>query len=121
MVGGDNVVAEPFTELVREPFRKTSRVDEHERGPMVGDVLGDAVDDVGHLLGRRHRFELALGQLERDVELALVPDVDDLWQRAFAHQQSSDRFDRPLRRRQPDARRPPVTQDLEPFEREREV
>ena len=40
-------------------------------------MAGDAVEDLAQLLGRRHRLELAVGQLDRQVELAAVTDVDD--------------------------------------------
>ena len=81
VVRGDDVVAEPLAELVREPLGQPAGVDEHERGAVLADERGDAVEHVGHLLGRRDRFELAVGQLEREVEVALVAGVDDRGQR----------------------------------------
>ena len=77
MVRGDDVVAEPLAELVREPLGEAARVDEHEGGAVLADQRGDAVEDVAHLLGRRDRLELAVGELEREVEVALVAGVDD--------------------------------------------
>jgi hypothetical protein len=50
-----------------------------------------------------------------------VADVNDLRQLPLADEEPSDPFDGALRRRETDARRPPVTQRLEPFQREREV
>ena len=41
------------------------------------DERGDAVEHVAHLLGRGDRLELAVGQLEREVEVAPVAGVDD--------------------------------------------
>ena len=70
---------------------------------------------------RRDRLELALGQLEREVEVALVAGVDDRRQRPVADEQPADRLDRALRGRQADAVRARVAQRLEPLEREREV
>ena len=77
VVRGDDVVAEPLAELVGEALGEPPRVDEHERGAVLADEVGDAVEHVGHLLGRRDRLELAVGQLEREVEVALVAGVDD--------------------------------------------
>src|SRR6266540_3457337 len=121
VVRGDDVVTEALAELVREPLGEPTRVHEDERGPVLGDVLGDAVQHVGHLLGGRDRLELALGELECHVERALVADVDGLRQRALAHEQPSDPLDGPLRRRETNTRRSLVAQRLEPFECEREV
>src|SRR5256714_10350185 len=84
-------------------------------------VPGDAYEAVGHLLRRRDRFELTLGQLDGDVERELVTDVDDLGQRTLADEQPPAPLDGTLRRREADARRPPVAERLEPFQREREV
>ena len=68
VVGGDDVVAEALAELVREPLGQAAGVDEHERGAVLADERGDAVEHVAHLLGRGDRLELAVGQLEREVE-----------------------------------------------------
>ncbi len=110
-----------LAELVGEPLGQPAGVDEHEGGAVLGDQRGDAVEHVAHLLGRRDRFELAVGQLEREVEVALVPAVDDRRQRTVADEEPGDGLDRSLRRRQPDARRTRVAQRFEAFEGEREV
>jgi hypothetical protein len=52
---------------------------------------------------RAHRLERVVGQLDRNVEIAAVPDVDQLALAIDADQQPADVFDRLLRRRQPDA------------------
>ena len=106
VVRGDHVVAEPLAELVGEPLGEPPGVHEHERRVVLADELGDLVEHVVHLLGRRDRFELAVGQLELEVEVALVAGVDDRRQRPVPDEQPGDRLDRPLRRRQPDPRRP---------------
>ena len=121
VVGGHHVVAQALAELVGEPLGQPPGVDEHERGAVLGHELGDAVEHVAHLLGRRDRLELAVGQLEGEVEVALVADVDDRRQRPIADQQPADRLDRPLGGRQPDADRPPVAQRLEALEAEGQV
>ena len=77
VVGGDHVVAEPLAELVGEALGQAAGVDEHQGGAVLADQLGDAVEHVAHLLGRGDRLELALGQLEGQVEVALVAGVDD--------------------------------------------
>ena len=121
VVRGHDVVAEPFAEHVREPFGGAARAHEHERRVMFLDERGDAVEHVGHLLGARDRFDLALRQLDPEVEGADVPAVDDRRQRPVADQQPRHRLDRSLRRRQADAVRPRVAQRFQPLEREREV
>ena len=68
VVRGDDVFAEPLAELVRDPLREPPRVHEHERRAVLAHVRGDAVEHVGHLLRARDRLELALGQLDREVE-----------------------------------------------------
>ena len=109
-------------ELVGEPLRQPAGVHEHERGAVLGDELGDAVDDVAHLLGRGDRLELALGQLEREVELALVAGVDDCRAAGrVADEQPGHRLDRALRGGQADTRGAPLAERLEPLEREGEV
>ena len=87
VVRGDDVVAQPLAELVRDPLGQAAGVDEHERRAVLSHVRGDAVEHVGHLLGGRDRLELALGQLDREVEVALVAGVDDLRQRPVADEQ----------------------------------
>ena len=94
VVRGDDVVAEALAELVGEPLGEPAGVDEHERGAVLLDERGDAVEDVAHLLGRRDRLELAVGQLEREVERALVAGVDDDRERAVADEQAPDGLDR---------------------------
>ena len=110
VVSGDDVVAEARAELVREPFGEPAGVDEHQRGAVLADERGDAVEDVAHLFGGGDRFELAVGQLEREVEVALVAGVDDDGQRAVADEQAPDGLDRLLRRRQTDPERTRVAQ-----------
>ena len=121
VVRGDRAVAQPLTELVGEPFREPAGVHEHERGAVLTDELGDAVEHVAHLLGRGDGFELALGQFQREIEVALVTGVDDLGDGARADEQPRHRLDRALGRGESDALRRLLADRLEPFEREREV
>ena len=85
------------------------------------DQRGDAVEHVAHLLGRRDRLQLSLGQLEREVEVALVTGVDD-------RRAADGRRRAAGRRSRSDAAWPRarsggagVAQRLEPLEGEREV
>ncbi len=121
MVGGDDVVAQALAELVGEPLGEPAGVDEHERRAVLEHERGDAVEHVAHLLGGGDGLELAVGQLQREVEVALVAGVDDRGEGAITHEEAPDRLDRPLRRREPDAGGPGVAERLEPFEREREM
>ena len=96
-VAGPQAVLDPLAALLRQdpwwaatwsspsrspswcatPLGQPPGVDEHERRPVVGDVRGDAVEDLVDLLAGEGRLELAVGQLEREVEAAPVPAVDD--------------------------------------------
>ena len=73
----DLAVAEPLAQLVRDPLGQPPGVDEDQRGPVLLHVAGDQVDDLGHLLGRRDRAQLVVGQLQGQVELAAVAGVHD--------------------------------------------
>ena len=67
------------------------------------------------------RLEFSLGQLDREVDGALVARVDDRRKRAVAHEQPGDGLDRLLRGRQPDARGRCIAQGFESLERQREM
>ena len=121
VVRGDRAVAQALAELVGETLRQPAGVHEHERGVVLADEIGDALDHVAHLFGRRDRFELALGQLEREVEVALVAGVDDLGRGPRPDEEARHGLDRALRGRQPDALRRPLADRFEALEREREV
>ena len=68
MVGGDDVFAQPLSELVCDPLGQPAGVDEHERRAVLSHMAGDAIEHVGHLLRARDRLELALGQLDREID-----------------------------------------------------
>ena len=127
MVGGDHVVAEPLAQLVGQPLGQPAGVDEHDGRAVAGDVLGDPVEHVAHLGGRCHRLELAVGELDGDVERPPVPGVDDRAVRpavgagAGADQERGDHLDRLLRRRQAHPSRRDGAHVGEPLEREAEV
>ena len=98
VVGGDHVVAEPLAQLVGQPLGQPAGVDEHDRGAVAGDLLGDPVEHVGHLRRGGDGLQLAVGQLEGDVERPPVARVDDRAVRAASG---------PRRGRRPAGRRPP--------------
>ena len=69
-------------------------------------VLGDAVEDVGHLTAAHHRLELGGGQLDRHIEIAGVAAVDDHGRRAVvvhAREQAGHHVERALGGREADA------------------
>ncbi len=72
---------------------------------MLEHVSGDAVDHLAELLGRRHRRELGLGQLDADRQLAGVAAVHDggLLGISGPAQQAGRVLDGALRGRQADA------------------
>ena len=93
-------------------------------------VRRDAIQDLCPLLVGRDRLQLAVGQLDGEVELAAVAEVDDAARGcavgpaarlARADQEAGDRLDRPLRGREADALGPLLRQRLEALQREREV
>ncbi len=121
VVGLDAVVAEAISQLVGDALGHPSRVDEHERRPVVLDVRSDALEHRRHLLERRHGAELVVRQLDGHVERPVVTDVDDPATRSTAghapvrpgpDQEAGDPRYRPLGRRQPDADRPFTRVDL---------
>ena len=77
VVGADDVVAEAFAELVGQALGQAAGVDEHQRRVMLPHQVGDPVEDVAHLLAGGDRLQLALRQLEGQVEVTAVPGVDD--------------------------------------------
>ena len=121
VVSGDDVVAQALAELVREPLGQPAGVDEHDGGAVLLDQRSDAVEHVAHLLRRRDRLQLSLGELECEVEVALVTGVDDGREGTVADQQTADGLDRTLGGREPDPMGAGVTQRLEPLEGQREV
>ena len=132
VVAGDVLLADALRELVRDPLREPPRVDEDERRAVLRDQLGDALVDLAPLLGRGDRLEVSRRQLDGEVEVALVAEVDDRAVRLAvrieaigADEEARDLLDRPLRRRESDARGPLAAglgdELVEPRQREGEV
>ena len=108
---GHLVLAEALAHLMGYALGHPAGVHEDQRGAVALYVLGDAVQDLRYLLGRGHGPELVVGNLQGEIEGALVPDVHDrapggtVGVRAFGprpHQEPGDGLDRPLGRREPD-------------------
>ncbi len=122
VVARDHVLAEPQREVVRDALGQRARVHEDQRRAVAGDQLGEPVVDVGELLLRRHRFEVARRHLDVQLEVALVAEVDHLARPVRADEEARDVLDRPLRRGEADAGRRGAGRDvLEALERQREV
>src|SRR5918992_1052329 len=77
VMGRDLLLAEAFAQLMSDPLGHSARVDEHQRRAMLLHVFRDDVQDLRHLLGTRNRAEFVVGELERKVQIALMPDIDD--------------------------------------------
>ena len=76
-MGGHSIVADALREEMREALGEPPRVDEDERGPVLIDVRGDPVEDLGPLLVGDHRLQRTAGQLDGEVERAPMSEVDD--------------------------------------------
>jgi hypothetical protein len=121
VVGRHRLVAEALGQLVGQALGQPAGVDEDERGAVLGHERGDPVEDVGQLLVGGDGLQLGVGQLEGQIDRALVAHVDDLRQGPVAHQQAAHRLHRALGGREADAGRPPVAQGLEPLQAEGQV
>ena len=120
-------VPEALGQLVRHPLGHLARVDEHERRAMVTGVLGDAVEDVGHLAAAHDGLQLGGRELDRHLEVAGVPAVDDdrcLTPVVHTGEEARHQVEWPLRGREPDALQAAARlghQRVETLEAERQV
>src|SRR5207247_9485031 len=105
VVRGHAAFAQALLELVRDALDQTARVYEHDGRPVRAHAAGDAVVDVGPQLVGGDRPELLVGDLDREVEGAAVPDVDDRarTRRRRADEQARHLLDGALRGAEPDA------------------
>src|SRR5581483_12430209 len=76
MVRRDLALAEALTELVSDALRERPCVHEYQCRPMACDVGGDEIEDLAHLVGGNHGLQLAVGQLQRELERAPMAAVD---------------------------------------------
>ena len=123
VVRGDDVVAEPLAELVGEAFGEAARV-RRTRAWCGAACTSSAMRSSTSAIcsAERDRLELAVGQLEREVEVALVAGVDDRRAAAGRRRAAGRRSRSAAAWRTARSRLGrPVAQRLEPLEREREV
>ncbi len=92
-MSGHHVVAETLAQLMGQSLGQTPGVDEDQGGAVLGHQSGDPVEHVRELLGGRHRLQLAVGQLQGQVDVTLMPDVDDRRQGPVADEEASDGLD----------------------------
>ncbi len=113
---------ETLVEREGDAFAHPPGADEDQRRAMRADLLGDAIVDLAPHLFARDRTELVAGNFDAQLHLAAVSDVD---RRRPIAQKSGDVFERPHRRREPDALRllRPVLLDqvIEACERQRQM
>ena len=114
-------LADAFAQMKRHALRQAPRVDEDQRRAMLQRQLGDAVVNLAPHFVAGDGAELRRRNLDRQIELAAVTNVDHGRSgTSRAGQEMRDLFDRLLRGRQADARRP-VRQQVKPLQRERQV
>ena len=103
-MSGNFVFANSFRKMVREPFGKPPCIHENQSRAMLLDEFNQAVVYlVPHFVGR-DRAQFAGGNLDCEIELALVADVDDDWSGTrISGQKMSDFFDRLLGGGKPNA------------------
>ena len=127
VVGGDLRLAEPLGKVARDALGHPPRVDEDERGAMRLDELREALVDLLPHFRRHHRFERRGRDFQRQVARPVVADVDDRHLgggaavRAGADQQTRDRLDRILGRRQADAQQPVAGERRQALQRQRQM
>ena len=118
--------AQAFGQLVRHTFGHLPGVDEDQRRAVLARVR-DAVQDVGELQATGHRFELAVGQFDRHVQLTGMAAVDDHRGRTLVlhtREQTGHHVEWTLRGREPDALQMPAAlgdQTVQSFETQRQV
>lgn len=102
MVARDHLRPEALLEVNGDTLRELPRRDEDECRSMLLDQGDDTSVDLIPDFSRAHGFERRSGELDREVELSHVAFVDDLARAIGTREESRDRLDRPLRRREAD-------------------
>ena len=118
------VLADALRKPRRDALRHFARVDEHERRAVLLDELRHAREDLAPRLRRADGLQRRSGQLQREVEFAPVPRVDDRARAVGSDEQRRRVFDGLLRRGQSDALQGAAVlphESIEPLHREREV
>ena len=103
-MGCDIIRAEFFRQMVRNSLRQPPGIDENQRGTMLFNQFHEAgVNLFPHFVGG-NGTELAGRDFDRQIESALVADVDnDRIRTAISSQEMSDLFNRLLCGRQANA------------------
>src|SRR4030088_2644618 len=100
-MSGHLTLTKSLAELGGHPLGQFSPFYENPRGSVAGGVSADAVEDLVELIAGDRGLELAVGQLERQLEAAPVTAVDDRGERLRrSHEQAGRRLEGPDRRRQ---------------------
>ena len=119
---GDGLFAKTVGQLARDAFGHAPGVDEHQRRAVVLDEFGQARVNVLPHLVRHHRLERRSRNFDAQVAPTLMSRVDDRNLRSRrairrgADKKMGDRFDRILRRREPDALQAVAAQSREPLQ-----
>ena len=92
--GGDNSSPRRSRQMMRDALGQPPRVDEHQRGTVLPNQLGDAVVDLVPLFVGSDRTQLARGHFDGQIELRAVADVDDRRRRAGLRRSGSARSSR---------------------------
>ncbi len=111
-------VLKAFLEIVRDPLRQPSGVDEHQGGTMRANQFGHPVVHIGPDGISGDGAQFVLRHLHAQIKLATVTHIDDNRLRPVADQKISDKFDRTLGGRKPDPLRFRESQRFQPFQRQ---
>ncbi|MCW0461171.1 hypothetical protein NB717_002239 [Xanthomonas sacchari] len=119
--------AEQFAQVPRGALGHAPGVDEHQGGAVRAHQLGQARIRLLPLVGGHGHAERRRRHLQRQVAGTRIADVDDgavgnaVVHRGAADQETRDRLDRLLRRRQADAQRRHLAQLLQALQRQRQM
>ena len=123
---GHRLLAQPLTQVPGRALGHAPGVDENQRRAVLADQRGQLlIDFLPHFVGH-HRFERRRRHLDAEVARAAVAGIDDraIERGTFgrrADQEPRHLLDRLLRRGQTDAGEPPPAQNIQAFQRQREM
>ena len=107
VVRSNRVFTQALGQMMRHSLDQPSRVHENQGRAMLLDQLRDAIVNLIPLAIRSYWPKLRRRHLDREIERALVPNIDNGRQRPIgADQESRDFLQRLLRRREPNEHRP---------------
>src|ERR1700680_2977187 len=121
-MGGNRVLPQPLTKMMRHALRETPRVDKNQRRAMLRGQRGDAIVDFApHFVGR-DGAELASRNFNGQIEYAPVAYLHDhRIGPSRAAEKMGDEFDGLLRRGKTNTRESFASQMVETFQGERQV